>query len=58
MLGLVLALCPAQPHTECHLTSMSFQMALGVAAFDGGAAAGVHDQSLAHRSQGVLTQPL
>lgn len=42
----------------CRGTCLMKKMALGVAAFDGGAAAGVHDQSLAHRSQGVLTQPL
>lgn len=43
---------------ESQLTSMSIQMALGVVAYDGGAAAGVLGQSLVHRSQGLLTRPL
>lgn len=42
----------------CRGTCLMRKMALGVVAFDGGAAAAVHDQSLVHRSQGVLTQPL
>lgn len=33
-------------------------MALGVVAYNGGAAVGVLGQSLVHRSQGVLTWPL
>lgn len=47
-----------KPHVKSHITAIFIQMALGVVAFDGGAAAVVHDQSLVHRSQGVLTQPL
>lgn len=39
-------------------TCLMIKMALGVVVSVGGAAAGVHDQSLGHRSQGVLTQPL
>lgn len=42
----------------CRGTCLMKKMALGVVAFDGGAAAGVHGQSLVPRSQGVLMQPL
>lgn len=41
----------------CRGTCQMKKMALGVVVFDGGAAAGAHDQNLAHRSQGVLIQP-
>lgn len=51
-------LCFAKPNMESQLTSMSIQMALGVVAYDGGAAAGVLGQSLVHRSQELLTRPL
>lgn len=56
ILGLVLH--PVLCNAESHLTSISIQMALGVVAYDGGAAAGVLGQSLVHRSQGVLIWPL
>lgn len=39
-------------------TCLMIKMALGVVAYDGGAAAGVLGQSLVHRSQGLLTRPL
>lgn len=42
----------------CRATCLMIKMALGVEAYDGGAAAGVLGQSLVHRSQGVLTWPL
>ena len=38
--------------------SISLQMALGVMAFDGGAAAGAHDRSPVPRNPGGLTQLL
>lgn len=57
-LGRVLFLYSAKPNIESHVTLMSIQMALGVVAYDGGAAAGVLGQSLVHRSQGLLTWPL
>lgn len=42
----------------CRETCPMIKMALGVVAYDGGAAAGALGQSLGHRSQGLLTRPL